>query len=101
MVQFITTPGSTWKEVERKFKGFKGGMLAPTCVSGSPVNLSRVCVTGGERGKEALTFLFSTAKDRGFSTTEYQTFVTGIRKALPRSVVEIIQSVEISLCVEI
>ncbi|KAI9573550.1 hypothetical protein HD554DRAFT_2167133 [Boletus coccyginus] len=71
VVRFTTTPGSTWREVERKYKGFKGG---------------------GERGKEALTFLFSTAKDRGFSTTDYQTFVTGIKKALLRSVVEIIHS---------
>jgi len=68
-------------------------MLTLICVFGSPVNLSRVCVTGGDRGKEALIFLFSTAKDRSFSTTDYQKFVTGIRKAFRSSAVETIQSV--------
>ncbi|KAH0832102.1 hypothetical protein J3R83DRAFT_13011 [Lanmaoa asiatica] len=69
VVQFITTQGHDWKEAERKYTGFKGG---------------------GERGKEVLAFLFSTAKDRGFTATRYQTFVTGIRKAFLASAVETI-----------
>jgi hypothetical protein len=47
-----------------------------------------VCVTGESRSRGVLAFLFSTAKERGFSATDYQKFATGIRKAFPPSVVE-------------
>ncbi|KAG6377143.1 hypothetical protein JVT61DRAFT_1195 [Boletus reticuloceps] len=70
VVQFRTEPGSTWKKIERKYKGFKAD---------------------GDRGREALTFLFPTVKHRGFTHTDYQTFVTGIRRPFKVSAVEIIQ----------
>lgn len=50
-----------------------------------------MCVIGGKRGKEALTFLFSTAKDRGFSITGYQEFVIGIRRPFEKSVVQVVR----------
>lgn len=59
------------------------------------------CITGGDRGKEALTFLFSTTQDRGFSITNYQSFVTGIRKAFLNPAVEIIGLAKILSCVEV
>ncbi|KAG8214645.1 hypothetical protein J3R82DRAFT_9723 [Butyriboletus roseoflavus] len=70
VLQLTTTQSQVWKEAERKYKGFKGG---------------------GDRGKEVLAFLFSTAEDRGFSTTNYQKFAFGIRKAFSSSAVEIIE----------
>ena len=47
-------------------------------------------VAGGARGKGTLTFLFSTEKDRGFSATDYQRFVTGIKQAVKEHTVETI-----------
>ena len=102
MVQFITTQGQEWKGVERRYEGFKGGMWAPLGrVSYRLVHLPRMCVAGGDRGKEVLTFLFSTVKNRDFSATNYQKFVTGIRKAFKGSAVETIGSAKILFWAEI
>ncbi|KIK94059.1 hypothetical protein PAXRUDRAFT_828393 [Paxillus rubicundulus Ve08.2h10] len=68
VIQFQTTGGTEWKNYERKLEGFKGG---------------------GGRSSGRLVFLFSTSKDRGFTPTLYQTFVTDIRK--PIHAVEIVR----------
>ncbi|KAF9241144.1 hypothetical protein BU15DRAFT_73620 [Melanogaster broomeanus] len=60
VIQLQTIRGSNWKEHERRFEGFKGG--------------------GSRSNSGKLVFLFSTSKDRGFTPTRYQTFVTDIRK---------------------
>ncbi|KIJ17824.1 hypothetical protein PAXINDRAFT_98018 [Paxillus involutus ATCC 200175] len=61
VIQFQTTRGTECKIHERKFDGFK---------------------PGGVRYDGKLMFLFSTSKDRGFTSTLYQTFVTDIRKPI-------------------
>ncbi|KAF8419804.1 hypothetical protein L210DRAFT_3655116 [Boletus edulis BED1] len=72
MVQFSTTSGTTWKEAERKYKGFKGG---------------------GDRCRALLTLLFSTESDRNFCSLEYQRFIMGIKKAFRYTDVETVTSV--------
>ncbi|KAF9241143.1 hypothetical protein BU15DRAFT_73619 [Melanogaster broomeanus] len=63
VIQLQTIRGSNWKEHERRFEGFKGG--------------------GSRSNSGKLVFLFSTSKDRGFTSTRYQAFITDIRKVSP------------------
>ncbi|KAG9315733.1 hypothetical protein JVU11DRAFT_3380 [Chiua virens] len=64
VIQFTAKEGREWSAIERRFKGFKGG---------------------GSRGRDILTFLFSTERYRDFTHTGYQAFVTAIRRVLAKS----------------
>ena len=48
LIQFVTTPGQEWKEVERRLRGFKGGMWVPLDLASYPLFICSVCMLQAE-----------------------------------------------------